>query len=187
VPALKWVDISDEDYGVSLLNDSKYGFDVKGNTIRMTLVRTSYSPDPRPDYGKHEILYSIYPHKGDWKKAQTFRRGCELNHPLESIVVTDPSSKGSVPESKSFIQVKPENVLVSCVKMAEDSNDIVVRMYDATGEGATTDILFGFKIERASEVDLMEKEIDRLKPKGERVTLGLKPFEIKTLCIKRMD
>ncbi|MDH5689653.1 MAG: hypothetical protein OEZ48_17525, partial [Candidatus Bathyarchaeota archaeon] len=115
VPALRWVDLSDGEYGVSLLNDSKYGFDVKGNTIRMTLVRTSYSPDTRPDYGEHEILYSIYPHKGDWKEAQTFRRGYEVNHPLECITVTDPSS-GSLPETKSFIQVKPENVVVSCIK-----------------------------------------------------------------------
>jgi len=92
-----------------------------------------------------------------------------------------------MPESKSFIQVNPENVVVSCIKMAEDSNDIVVRMYDATGEGAGTEVLFGFKIERALEVDLMEKEIDKLKPEGERVTLHLKPFEIKTLRIRRID
>jgi len=187
VPALRWVDISDGEYGVSLLNDSKYGFDVKGNTVRMTLVRTSYSPDPRPDYGKHELLYSIYPHKGDWKKAQTFRRGYEVNHPLESIMITNPSSKGLEPQSKSFIQVKPENIVISCVKMAEDSNDIVIRMYDATGEEAKAEVLFNFKIEEASEVDLMERKIDKLKPEGERVTVDLKPFEIKTLRIKRVD
>ena len=186
VPALRWIDLSDGEYGVSLLNDSKYGFDVKGNTMRMTLVRTSYSPDPRPDYGKHELLYSIYPHKGDWKKAQTFKRGYEVNHPLESLVTTGSSSKGSMPETKSFIQVKPENVVISCVKTAEDSNDIVIRMYDATGEGAKAEVLFGFKIEKASETDLMEREINKLKLEGERVTVDLKPFEIKTLRIRTL-
>jgi len=184
VPALRWIDISDNEYGVSLLNDSKYGFDVKGNTMRMTLVRTSYSPDPRPDYGKHELLYSIYPHKGDWKEAQTFKRGYELNHTLEFLIMTGSSSRGLMPETKSFIQIKPENVVISCVKMAEDSNDIVIRMYDATGEGAKAEVLFDFKIEEASEVDLMEREIDKLKLEGERVTVDLKPFEIKTLRIR---
>jgi len=186
VPALRWVDISDGEYGVSLLNDSKYGFDVKGNTIRMTIVRTSYSPDTRPDYGKHELLYSIYPHKGDWKKAQSFRRGYEVNHPLETVVVTDLPYGGSMAESQSFIQVKPENIVLSCVKMAEDSNEIVVRIYDATGEGAKAEVIFGFRIEEASEVDLMEREINKLKPEGRRITLDLKCFEIKTLRIRTL-
>jgi len=187
VPALNWVDISDEEYGVSLLNDSKYGFDVKGNTVRMTLVRTSYSPDPRPDYGKQELLYSIYPHREDWKKAQTFRRGYEVNHPLESILVTESCNRGSMPDSQSFVQVKPENVVVSCLKMAEESNDFVIRMYDATGEGAKANVIFSFKIRDVSEVDLMEKEISKLKPEGEKVTADLKPFEIKTLRIRHLD
>ena len=180
VPALRWVDLSDNEYGVSLLNDSKYGFDVVGNTVRMTLVRTSYSPDPRPDEGKHEISYSIYPHKGGWKEAQTFRRGYEVNHPLESIAVTSPS-KGSMPETSSFLQVKPENVVVSCVKKAEDSDDIIVRVYDATGEGAEAEVILGFKAEIATEVDLMEKESGQLKVESRRINVSLKPFEIKTI------
>jgi len=150
----------------------------------MTLIRTSYSPDPRPDYGKHEFLYSIYPHKGDWKNAQTFKRGLEINHPLEALVMPSSSSGGSMPETESLIQIKPENVVISCVKMAEDSNDIVIRMYDATGEGAKAEVLFDFKIEEASETDLMERETDKLKLEGEKVTLDLKPFEIKTLRIR---
>jgi alpha-mannosidase len=84
-----------------LLNDCKYGFDVQGNTMRMTILRTSYSPDPNPDQGRHELKYSLYPHRGDWRKALTFRRGYELNHPLETVVVTGracsgKSSRGSV-------------------------------------------------------------------------------------------
>ena len=186
VPALRWVDLSDDEYGVSLLNDSKYGFDVAGNTVRMTLVRTSYSPDRRSDEGKHEISYSIYPHKGGWKEAQTFRRGYEVNHPLESIAVTSPS-KGSMPETSSFLQVKPENVVVSCVKKAEDSDDIIVRVYDATGEGAEAEVILGFKAEIAAEVDLMEKESGQLKVENGRINVSLKPFEIKTIIAKTRE
>jgi len=186
VPALRWVDISDGEYGVSLLNDSKYGFDVKGNTIRITLVRTSYSPDTRPDYGEHEILYSIYPHKGDWKEAQTFRRGYEVNHPLESITVTN-SSGGTLPDAKSFIQLRPENIVVSCVKESEDSQGIIIRMYDATGEGAQAELILGFEADKACEVDLMEKEIAQLELENGKIKMSVKPFEIKTIAIKPMN
>jgi alpha-mannosidase len=186
VTALRWVDISDDEYGVSLLNDSKYGLDVTGNTVRMTLLRTSYSPDRKADEGKHETSYSIYPHKGNWKEAQSFRRGYEINHPFEAIAVTSPS-KGSMPETSSFLQVKPENVVVSCVKKAEDSDDIIVRVYDATGEGAEAKINLGFKAEIAAEVDLMEKESGQLKIENGRISMSLKPFEIKTIIVKTRD
>ncbi|MGB9693880.1 MAG: glycoside hydrolase family 38 C-terminal domain-containing protein, partial [Fervidobacterium sp.] len=184
VPALRWIDVSDDEYGLSLLNDSKYGFDVKGNTIRMTLIRTSYSPDPKPDLGVHEVLYSIYPHKGDWKAAQTYRRGYELNHPFESVVVTVPSKEGTEPEEKSFVQIAPDNIVLSCFKLAEDSNDYILRLYDATGEGAEAHITFDSSIIDAKEVDLMEKPAGDANFNDNRLFLSFKPFEIKTIRIK---
>ncbi|UCE43871.1 MAG: alpha-mannosidase, partial [Candidatus Bathyarchaeota archaeon] len=186
VPALRWVDLSDSECGLSLLNDSKYGFDVKGNTVRMTLVRTSYSPDPRPDQGINEVRYSIYPHRGSWKEALTFRRGYEINHPLEAFVVSNTSvSSGSEPEENSFVQVKPENVVVSCVKLAEDSNGYIVRIYDATGTESEAELLFSFVIQEASEVDMLERNLEALKPQGNKLRVLLRPHEIKTIYIKR--
>lgn len=186
VPALRWVDLSDREYGLSLLNDSKYGFDVKGNTVRMTLVRTSYSPDPRPDQGINEVRYSIYPHKGRWKEALTFRRGYEINHPLEAFVVSNTSvSGGSEPEENSFVQVEPENVVVSCIKLAEDSNDYIVRIYDATGTESEAEFLFSFVIQEAFEVDMLERNLEALKPQGNRLRVLLRPHEIKTVRIRR--
>lgn len=185
-PALRWVDLSDGEYGMSLLNDSKYGFDVKGNTVRMTLVRTSYSPDPKPDQRVHTIRYSVFPHKGSWKEALTFRKGYELNHPLEAVRVAKPSrSDGSEPEIASFIQVKPNNVVVSCVKLAEESDDYIIRIYDASGEGVKAEILFGFHIEEAYEVDLMEKKLAVLKIQRNKLNLSMRPFDIRTVRIKR--
>jgi len=158
VPALRWVDLSDREYGVSLLNNCKYGFDAYGNTIRMTLIRTSYSPDPKPDVGIHRVKYSLYPHIGGWKEALTFRKGYEINHPLEAVVIEDPTAiKGCRLEEFSFLKVTPENIVVSTVKMAEGSEGIIVRMYDATGSGAEAELTFKF---------------------------NLSPFEIKTICIE---
>jgi len=186
VPALRWVDVSDEKYGLSLLNDSKYGFDVEGNTVRMTLVRTSYSPDPKPDQGIHEVKYSVYPHKGGWKEALTFRRGYEVNHPLEAFVVMDrPDPKGPAKELVSFVRVKPDNLVVSCIKLAEDSNDYVVRVYDATGAGAEAEIAFWFTIKEAYETDLTERELKKLDPQARKLNVPFRPFEIKTFRIRR--
>lgn len=184
VPALRWVDLSDGNYGLSILNDSKYGFDVQGNTVRMTLIRTSYSPDPRPDQGTHHVLYSIYPHKGDWREAQTFRRGYEINHPLEAVVFKElPTEAGSEPEEASFIEVDPENVVLSCLKLAEDSNDYIIRVYDATGEGADAEVRFKSDLVEAFEVDMMEKPLRNLRVNGRRILFRLHPFEIKTIRV----
>ncbi len=183
VPALRWIDVSDEKYGVSLLNDSKYGFDVKGNTVRMTLVRTSYSPDPKPDQRIHKINYYVYPHQNSWKEALTFRKGYEVNHPLRAYVVTERLSKRSAPEEYSFIQVKPENVVLSCFKIAEDSNDYVLRLYDATGSGAKVELSFGFNVKEAYESDLLERKLKLVAIEGKSLCFTLQPFEIKTLLV----
>jgi len=188
VPALRWVDISDEGYGVSLLNDCKYGFDAKGNTIRMTLIRTSYSPDPRPDVGTHRVRYSLYPHRGSWKEALTFRRGYEINHPLEAVVVMDPSVvNGSKPEEFSFLKVTPENVVVSSVKKAVNSEDLIIRIYDAAGEKANVELIVNFNVQEAYESDLLERKVKPIDVRQNTIRIPLAPFEIKTIRIKATD
>jgi len=186
VPALRWIDVSDNEYGMSLLNDSKYGFSVSGNTMSMTLLRTSYSPDPMPDRGHHEFLYSLYPHAGDWKEALTFRRGYEINHPLEAIFFSQHRvGIGSRPERACFIKIFPDNVVLSGIKLAEDSDDIILRIYDATGEGAKAEISFGFNLSGAKEVDLMEKEISKASLQGGILRLDLRPNDIRSILITK--
>ena len=132
------------------------------------------------------IRYSVFPHKGGWKEALTFRKGYELNHPLEAVMVARSSrSDGSEPEIASFIQVKPNNVVVSCVKLAEESDDYIIRIYDASGEGAKAEILFGFQVKDAYEADLMEKKLAILRTQGNKLNLSLRPFDIRTVRIKR--
>jgi len=186
VPALRWIDVSDHEYGVSLLNDCKYGFSVSGNTMSMTLLRTSYSPDPMPDRGHHELLYSLYPHAGDWRKALTFRRGYEINHPLEAKSL--PRHRigiGSRPERASFIRISPDNVVLSGLKLAEDSDDIILRIYDATGEGARAEIAFGFEVSEAKEVDLMEKELSKASLQEGILRVELRPNDIRSVRITK--
>ena len=83
VPAQRWADLSDAKHGLSLLNDSKYGYDAKGNVLRLSLLRSPEYPDPHADEGHHEFTYSVYPHGGGWKDALTIRQGYELNYKLD--------------------------------------------------------------------------------------------------------
>src|SRR5581483_2875445 len=82
VPALHWADLSDTQHGLSVLNDCKYGYDAKGNVLRLSLLRSPAWPDPHADEGHHEFTYSLYPHRGTWRQAETVRRGYELNYKL---------------------------------------------------------------------------------------------------------
>lgn len=189
VPALQWADISDNEYGFSILSDTKYGFDTKGNTIRLTLVRTSYEPDPDPDRGRHSFTYSIYPHKGGWKEAHTERKGYELNHKLFASYVE--SKQRTLPQTKSFIDVKSNNCVVTCFKKAEDNDDMILRIYESKGIESNVIIDFGIEVKKVEEVDLIEKskvekskENSVLSLNGPKLRFKISPYEIKTFRIK---
>jgi alpha-mannosidase len=184
VPALKWIDVSDSsgNYGVSLLNDCKYGFDVKGSTMRLSVIHGATYPDPEADRGGHDLLYSLYPHKGTWKEANSIRRGYELNNPLMARVAM--IHAGKLPPAYSFVRVEPENVIASSLKkeMGYDSRGLVMRLYEAYGKKTEMKITFPWPIE-AVETDLMERPIRKLEASGDSLRLNIEPFEIKTIKI----
>ncbi|MGQ9629375.1 MAG: glycoside hydrolase family 38 C-terminal domain-containing protein [bacterium] len=192
VPALRWIDLSSDEYGVSLLNDSKYGFDVSGGTMRITLLRTSYEPDPHPDQGVHSIVYSIYPHEGDWREAETPRRGEEINRPLVAVPLSRDSGAHSgredLPEEKSFVSVTPRNAMVSSLKRAEDDNGLVIRIYESEGREADAEVRFGFDVTKAVELDLIERPISSTDPtvrsEGNVLRFHMGRHEIRTFLLK---
>jgi alpha-mannosidase len=110
-PRERWADLSDASHGFSLLNDCKYGYDAKGNVLRLSLLRSPEWPDPHADEGHHEFTYSLYPHGGGWREAQTVRRGYELNYPLLPLAgnTCRRSAGRSVPSS----DVREDNVVVT--------------------------------------------------------------------------
>ncbi|HTR80164.1 MAG TPA: glycoside hydrolase family 38 C-terminal domain-containing protein [Bacteroidota bacterium] len=131
VPAERWADVSEKDFGVSLINNSKYGYDIKGNTMRLSLLRSPDWPDPTADRGKHSIEYSLYPHKGTWKEANTENRGYDFNNPL--IVMMTTAHKGTLSGSGSFVKLEPSNLVLTTVKKAEESDAWIVQWYDTRG------------------------------------------------------
>ncbi|HLF14670.1 MAG TPA: glycoside hydrolase family 38 C-terminal domain-containing protein [Bacteroidota bacterium] len=149
VPAQRWADLSGADYGVSLLNRAKYGYDIKDNVMRLSLLRSPKWPDPTADRGMHEMEYALYPHAGDWKDANTVRRGYEYNNPLiaqtrtatgkTSTAGMDSKPAGatggkSLPASGSFVGLEPENLILTGLKKAEDSDAWIVQWYESEGK-----------------------------------------------------
>jgi alpha-mannosidase len=183
VPALHWADLSDATHGFSLLNDCKYGYDAKGNVLRLSLLRSPEWPDPHADEGHHEFTYSLYPHGGGWREAGTVRRGYELNYPL--IAMGAGKHQGTLPPEHSFLQVEEDNVVVTAVKKAEDGDGMVIRFYESAGKKGDVHLRLPQAAVGLEETDLMERTV-RLWPlasNGRNVTVPTGPYEIKTLKV----
>ncbi len=150
----KMVDLSEHSYGVALLNDGKYGVSIEGSSIGLSLTRTPVFPDPSTDLEETVFTYSIYPHVGDWKDAGVLRRAYELNVPLR--VVTGKKN------SKSFLKIGSDNLMLEAVKAAEDGDGIVLRLYEFYNARGRTRIDLSTKVRSVESLDLLElNEVDR--------------------------
>jgi alpha-mannosidase len=181
VPALRWIDLTDESgtYGLGLLNDCKYGFDVKGNVMRISVVHGATEPDPEADRGEHELLYSLYPHAGGWEEAETFRKGYELNSPL--LARTGMVHPGAWPADQSFLSVEPGNVILSSFKKESGyfNRATILRFYEIFGNETEVTIEVPGPVE-AMETDLIERPLAKIDTNGKMLRFKIRPFEIKT-------
>jgi len=182
VPALQWGDLSDAKHGFSLLNDSKYGYDAKGNVLRLSLLRSPEWPDPHADEGLHEFTYSMYAHPGTWREAETVRRGYELNYDL--LAVGTAKHPGAMKEEHSFFEVQADNVVMTAIKKAEDDGSLILRFYEWAGKELDVKIVLPVGAQSASETDLMERPVGDLGVPGGVVTVHTKPYEIKTIRVR---
>lgn len=183
VCAHKWADLSEGDYGVSLLNDCKYGYDIKEGDMRLTLLKSSVSPNEDADREMHYFTYSLYPHEGDWKRADTVKMGYTLNQPVTCAVLE--AQKGSLPEELSIASVGNDNVIMEVVKQAEESNDIVIRVHECKNRRTNTKLTFFKDIKKVTECDLEERnEFGEIAPAGNSFEFTIMPYEIKTFKLK---
>ncbi|MBN2316061.1 MAG: alpha-mannosidase, partial [Sedimentisphaerales bacterium] len=178
VCAHKWVDLSEGNYGVSLLNDCKYGHDIKDNVIRMTLLRGTTMPDPSADEGRHHFKYSLLPHAGPLDH-RILAAAYGLNDPVIVFEPTDSTSEYR--RIKPVINVDQKNVVVETVKQAEDSNGLVVRMFDSLRQRGEVTLKTGFRLSAAYKTDLLEHADESLNVQDDSVTFYMRPFEIVTL------
>jgi alpha-mannosidase len=180
VCAHRWADLSDDDYGVSLLNDGKYGHDIVGNVIRLSLLRSPTLPDPGADNGRHAFAYSLFPHAGQLG-VPTLAAAYELNYPPIVLESGSADAGRGVGARGSLVWVDEPGVIVETVKAAEDGRGLIVRAYEALGRRATARLGYAGRLGAVWNVDLREADERELEVSEGGVELTLGPFEIITL------
>ncbi len=188
--AHKWVDLSEGDYGVSLLNDCKYGHDVRDNVLRLSLLRSPTYPAENADQGQHRFVYSLYPHSGSWN-WHTVAQAYMLNDPY--IVWTRPQQGGthsargkglSLQISQPLLSVDTTNVIIETIKWAEDNEGVIARLYEYRRTRGPVRVTTSFPIQNAWRTNLLEENVARLPARARDISLTVRPYEIVTLRVR---
>ncbi|KAJ3191901.1 Glycoside hydrolase, 38 vacuolar alpha mannosidase, partial [Dinochytrium kinnereticum] len=160
----KFVDLSEHGYGVALLSDSKYGYSVKGNIMRMTLLRSPKAPDANCDMGEHSIRFALYPHTGAFLSSDVVQTAYQFNVPalIRSSSKIQRTPTMPLPKSEEFFTLDTPNVVLDTVKIAEDprpksgGRDVVIRLYEAYGGRSEVTLSTKFKIKEAHFCNILE-------------------------------
>ena len=172
----QWADLSEQDYGVTLLNNCKYGYDIHNNVMRLTLLKSSNFPDTHADLGEHEFTYSLLPHTGTWQEANVVQEAWDLNAPLAACEGTSPLA------GKSLLRCDNNHVLIEAIKKAEDSEQLVVRLREYAGSRGEFTLESDLDIQQWQVCNLLEKGIEDKEVKPE-ISGFIKPYEIKTYLV----
>ena len=176
VCAHRWADLGEPGYGVALLNDCKYGYDIRGPVMRLSLLRGPGYPDPGADRGTHRFVYALMPHPGDFRDAGVVEEAERLNLPLRTGVGTAAASPGRV------VEVDRRGVSIEAVKLADDGDGFVVRICEVHGaRGPARVTLHGAQASRAWRCDALERRVEEITLDGRSADLVLRPFELVTL------
>lgn len=179
----KWADVSEKDYGVSLLNDCKYGYSCEENKLSITLLKAPTYPDPTADKGINTFTYSIFPHKGS-DLMETVKEGYRLNNPV-TVTKLKENKKGKALDTFSFASTSSKSAVIDTIKAAEDGNGYIIRLYEAQNMREEAEITFGFNVKAVYECDCLENNLQKLSAKGKKLKVKMGNFEIKTLRVIR--
>ena len=171
----KWIDLSEGHYGVSMLNDCKYGHSVKDSDMALTLIKSGIEPNPVADQEEHYFTYAIYPHAEKWQEAKTVEQAYDLNQPAIAVAGGKPGSllsKASVDRS---------NVVLETIKCAESGHGIIIRMYESENALTKTNLVVEGNYNKAFACNLLEEEEAELELKDGVVCVQLKPYEVVTV------
>ena len=176
VSGLNWADLTDreQNYGVSLLNDGKYGYDARSSCLRLTLLRSPVWPDPQSDRGIHHFTYAIYPHQNSWKEAKTVQKGYELNTPLQTAIVDkhqQDSTKQLLPTGE-LLNLSADNLILMALKLS-NNQEIILRCYEAYGESAQLDLRSDLNLQLDSVTNCLETDTIQANNK-------IEPYKIQT-------
>ena len=173
----KWMDFSEGAYGVSLLNDCKYGHSVYDGTVGLTLIKCGIEPNPNADVEVHHFTYALYPHQGTWKQADTVKEAYFLNQPAYAVA-------GAEGLNSSFASVDKDNVVLETVKQAESGSGTVLRLYECQNARTKVTLTVSGPYTKAYSTNLLEEVEEELPMENGRVKFTVKPYEIKTILLK---
>ncbi len=179
--AHKFVDMSEGGYGVSLMNDCKYGYSVIDKSLSLTLLKAGIDPNETADLEKHSFTYSLYPHMEEWKNADVYHESFNVNVPLKAV------KGGMSGMNYSYMNVDAENVILETIKLAESGDGIIVRLYETQNKRSRVQLTTAFEIKDAMETDMLENLIDEssLAIEGSKISFEIKPYEVKTIKITK--
>ncbi len=174
VPGHRFADLAEPGFGVALLNDGKYGHSVRGNVLGLSLLRSPIYPDPLADEGEQSFTYALMPHGGDWFAAGVLREAEDLNQPLLAT-----AAHGLQVGEVTPVRLSGHGVALAGLKPAEDTADIVLRVYEPVGGrgGLEVSLAGGWSV--AGDVNLLEEAVERTDD------FGIRPFEVRSLRLAR--
>ncbi|MBD2343729.1 alpha-mannosidase [Anabaena subtropica] len=189
VPALRWADLTGNTdqgiYGVSILNDCKYGYDSQPQQLRLTLLRSPTWPDPEADRGVHEFTYAVYSHADSWESAHTVHRGYELNIPLQVMLNPTPHCPHSPLPNRdkvSFLNLPAENLVLMALKPSEeDQQKLILRCYESHGVTAELSLQSDLQFTLGTPVDLLERSTSEFSSQQQISTI--QPWKIATFQV----
>jgi alpha-mannosidase len=177
VCAHRWADLSEGGYGISLLNDCKYGYDAEGNVLRLTLLRGTEYPDPLADLGEHDFTYSLYPHAGDWRQGNTVRVAASLNQPLVCIAGASPAM-GLVSPPSLFTVDGP--AILDTVKPAEDGRGWILRFYEPEGSRGLVVLHTASPLVKVTSCNHIEEDGEVIPCDSRSFGFYILPFQVRT-------
>jgi alpha-mannosidase len=176
VPGHRFADLSEHGFGAALLTDCKYGYSCYGGELRVSLLRSPKSPDPEADMGRHEFAYALLPHAGGWREAGVVAEAACFNAPLRR------GSGTAAP--RSLASVDDPNLVLDTIKRAEDSDAIVLRLYEAHGGRGVARVTLGLPFSAARRANALEDEGDELEVDGDTIVIPYRPHEIVTVMAR---
>ncbi len=174
----RWMDLSEGHYGVSLLNDCKYGHSVRDGVIGLTLIKCGIEPNPNTDNEMHYFTYSLYPHQGTWRDAGTLQEASKLNQPAYA------HAGGQAGDRFSYASVDRRNVILETVKQSENAEGTVLRLYESENARTKVTVTLPQGVTKACITNLLEQAESELDVVDGKVSFVMKPYEIVTLLIK---
>lgn len=178
----RWADLSEGDYGVAILNDCKYGYDIHENVLGLSLIKSAVRPDETADRKVHHFTYSLYPHAGDVEHSDVQQEAVNLNQPV-LVNVAEGAGQGAGFLQDGLVRTDCGHILIDTVKRAEDGDGIVVRLYEYRNRKGRANLTFGRPVKKVTETNLCEEGGEEISVKDDGISFDIGCYEIKTFRV----